>query len=163
MPQLSSHKWKMNRGNLRRVGLKAALITLVIGQCAIVNYYYSFSFLIVLDMSEICGSLTREDLQGLTPATAGWQNVSHDDDRGFLVYSAFWESRVTPPAVRILGLAPYSHNHGNDTWCSLWYAGQDQPELTRAIIQQLSDAKCVSSYLSCENDSVCFYRLRIIN
>ena len=154
----------MNLRYLRGVGLKAAVATLAIGLCVIVKYYYSFSFPIVLGMSEICGSLTREDLQGLTPATAGWQNVSHDDDnRDFLVYSAFWESRVTPSAVRILGLAHYDHNHRNDTWCSLWYAGQDQPEFTRAIIQPLSNAKWVSSYLVfCQNETVCFYWPKII-
>ena len=88
--------------------------------------------------SAICSNITRRDLGGLASATATWQNVSSHapENLSFLVYSAFWETRLTPPAVRIIGLVP-TRSTKYTYMCTLWYTGQDQPEFIKATKQYI--------------------------
>ena len=88
-----------------------------------------------------CGMLSRDAIQGLVAESERWQNITnsaHPKDN-LPVYSAFWETRVAPPLVRIIGLTPY--NYFNTTWCLLWYAGKNQPETTEAKIQHIGKKK----------------------
>ena len=78
------------------------------------------------------GVCTTIESSSLVARTAVWQDVS-EDRPDILVYSAFWESRLSSPTVLILGLKNLSYT--DPFTCLLWYQHQRHPVATEATAQ----------------------------
>ena len=77
---------------------------------------------------------TNIEWSSLTARTAVWQDVSADRS-DILVYSAFWDSRLSSPTVLILGLKNLSYTE--PFTCLLWYQHQHHPVATEAKVNQV--------------------------
>ena len=95
------------------------------------------------------GNWTSDDLLRPPPTdlveSHRWQPV-HEGERETFVFSAFFDARTRPPAVRIIGLSSgvypasstWSLNGGGPSgggvvkYCRLWYVGETEPEVVQA-------------------------------
>ena len=91
------------------------------------------NFATLLDQHDVSyGVCTTIESSSLVARTAVWQDVSAERS-DILVYSAFWESRLSSPTVLILGLKNLSYT---DLFtCLLWYQHQQHPVATEATAQ----------------------------